>query len=200
LVLAHQDDRYIPAFFGRGGADATLDEIEQFATGTRTLPRADRVLATGLFTDIGGSTRLAAELGDQRWGQVLENHHALVRRQLDRFRGKEVKVMGDGFLATFDGPAHAIACTIAIRDATRQIGRGVRAGLHTGEIEIGGSDIAGRAVHIGQRVSSFAEPGEVLVSRTVVDLVVGSGMQFSDRGGHELKGVPGLWRIFAVET
>ena len=152
-----------------------------------------------LFTDIAGSTRLAAELGDQRWGQVLENHHALVRRQLDRFRGNEVKVMGDGFLATFDGPARAIACACAIRDATRQVGLGVRAGLHTGEIEIGISDIAGLAVHIGQRVSSFAEPGEVLVSRTVVDLVVGSGMQFADRGEHELKGVPGLWRIFAVE-
>lgn len=223
LVLAHEDDRYIPAYFGRylaehiagatmvelegadhlywvGGADATLDQIERFATGTRAPPRPERVLATVLFTDIAGSTRLAAELGDQRWGQVLENHHALVRRQLDRFRGNEVKVMGDGFLATFDGPARAIACACAIRDATRQVGLGVRAGLHTGEIEIGRSDIAGLAVHIGQRVSSFAEPGEVLVSRTVVDLVVGSGMQFADRGEHELKGVPGLWRIFAVET
>ncbi|HEY5155047.1 MAG TPA: adenylate/guanylate cyclase domain-containing protein [Acidimicrobiales bacterium] len=223
LVLAHHDDIYIPPSFGRyladhipdatmielegadhlywvGDADAALDEIEHFATGTRTLPRAERILATVLFTDIAGSTRLAAELGDQRWGQVLENHHALVRRQLERFRGSEVKVMGDGFLATFDGPARAIACACAIRDATRQIGLGVRAGLHTGEIEIGGSDIAGLAVHIGQRVSSLAEPGEVLVSRTVVDLVVGSGTQFSDRGEHELKGVPGRWRVFAVDT
>jgi len=223
LVLAHRDNLYMPAHFGRylaehipaatmielegadhlywvGDADATLDEIEQFATGTRTPPRAERVLATVLFTDIAGSTRLAAELGDQRWGQVLEHHHELVRRQLERFRGHEVKVMGDGFLATFDGPARAIACACAIRDATRQVGLGVRAGLHTGEIEIGGSDIAGLAVHIGQRVSSLAEPGEVLVSRTVVDLVVGSGMQFADRGEHQLKGVPGQWRIFAVET
>jgi len=130
---------------------------------------------------------------------LLERHHDLVRQQLERFRGREVKTTGDGFLATFDGPARAIACACAIRDAVSRLGLGVRAGLHTGEIEITESDVAGIAVHIGQRVSSLAQPGEVLVSRTVVDLVVGSGIQFSDRGEHSLKGVPGSWKIFAVE-
>jgi class 3 adenylate cyclase len=155
---------------------------------------------TVLFTDIAGSTSRAAELGDQRWSALLGRHHDLVRRQLERFRGREVKTMGDGFLATFDGPARAIACACAIRDAVSQLGLGVRAGLHTGELEIRDSDVAGIAVHIGQRVSSLAQPGEVLVSRTVVDLVVGSGIQFSDRGEHDLKGVPGSWRIFGVEA
>jgi len=136
---------------------------------------------------------------DERWSALLERHHDLVRQQLERFRGREVKTTGDGFLATFDGPARAIACACAIRDAVSRLGLGVRAGLHTGEIEITESDVAGIAVHIGQRVSSLAQPGEVLVSRTVVDLVVGSGIQFSDRGEHSLKGVPGSWKIFAVE-
>jgi len=222
LVLLHQDNFYMPAQFGRylaehipnatlveleggdhlywvGNPDATLDQIEQFATGTRAQPRAERVLATVLFTDIAASTSRAAELGDERWSALLERHHELVRRQLERFRGREVKTMGDGFLATFDGPARAIACGCAIRDAISQLGLGVRAGLHTGEIEIADSDVAGIAVHIGQRVSSLAQPGEVLVSRTVVDLVVGSGIKFSDRGDHVLKGVPGSWKIFAVE-
>jgi len=223
LVLLHQDDLYIPPALGRylaehipdaklveleggdhlywvGNPDATLDEIEQFATGTRAQTRIERVLATVLFTDIAGSTSRAAELGDERWSALLERHHDVVRRQLERFRGSEVKTMGDGFLATFDGPARAIACACAIRDAVSQLGLGVRAGLHTGEIEITDSDVTGIAVHIGQRVSSLAEPGEVLVSRTVVDLVVGSGIKFSDRGDHDLKGVPGYWKIFAVEA
>jgi class 3 adenylate cyclase len=154
---------------------------------------------TVLFTDITGSTSRAAELGDERWSGLLRRHHDLVRRQLERFRGREVKTMGDGFLATFDGPARAIACACAIRDAVGQLGLGVRAGLHTGELDITDSDVAGIAVHIGQRVSSLAQPGEVLVSRTVVDLVVGSGIQFSDRGEYDLKGVPGTWRLFAVD-
>jgi len=186
----------------RGLPDATLDEIEQFVTGARAQPKAERVLATVFFTDIAGSTSRAGELGDERWNALLERHHDVVRRQLERLRGREVKTMGDGFLATFDGPARAIARAIAcaIRDAVSQLGLGVRTGLHTGEIEItDDSDVAGLAVHIGQRVSSIAKPGEVLVSRTVVDLVVGSGIQFSDRVEHDLKGVPGSWKIFAVE-
>jgi class 3 adenylate cyclase len=223
LVLAHRDNVYMPAMFSRylveripdarfveldgadhlywvGDADATLDEIEQFATGTRSQPRAERVLATVLFTDIVGSTTRAAELGDLRWGELLEAHHAVVRRQLEHFRGREVKVIGDGFLAVFDGPARAIACACAIRDGVHRLGLGVRAGLHTGEIETSESDVGGMAVHIGQRVSSLAEPGEVLVSRTVVDLVIGSGIQFSDRGEHQLKGVPNAWQLFAVDA
>jgi class 3 adenylate cyclase len=223
LVLLHQDNLYMPAVFGRylaahipdaelvelsgadhlywvGDPDATLSEIERFTTGTRAEPRVERVLTTVLFTDIAGSTSRASELGDERWRALLDRHHELVRRQLERFRGTEVKTMGDGFLATFDGPARAIACACAIRDAVGQLGLGVRAGLHTGEIEIHDSDVAGIAVHIGQRVSSLARPGEVLVSRTVVDLVVGSNIQFTDRGEHDLKGVPGSWRIFAVDA
>jgi class 3 adenylate cyclase len=223
LVLLHRDNFYMPAMFGRylgqripdaklveldggdhlywvGDADATLDEIEQFATGARSQPRAERVLATVLFTDIAGSTIRAAELGDLRWGEVLEAHNAVVRRLLERFRGREVKVMGDGFLAVFDGPARAIACACAIRDGVRQLGLNVRAGLHTGEIETSDTDVAGMAVHIAQRVSSLAEPSEVLVSRTVVDLVIGSGIEFSDRGEHQLRGVPNAWRIFAVNA
>ena len=222
LVLLHVDNSYMPPFFGRylaehipgaklieldggdhlywvGRPDATLDRIEQFVTGAQTQARVERVLATVLFTDIAGSTGQAAQLGDERWGALLGRHHEVVRRQLERYRGTEVKTMGDGFPATFDGPARAIACACAIRDAVAQLGLGVRAGLHTGEIEIGDSDVAGIAVHIGQRVSSLAQPGEVLVSRTVVDLVVGSGIQFSDRGEHDLRGVPGTWRLFAVD-
>jgi class 3 adenylate cyclase len=221
LVLAHRANRYMPAFFGRylaeriagarfveldgadhlywiGDADVTLDHIERFATGDRSTPRADRVLATVLFTDIAGSTTHASDLGDLRWTQVLERHNELVRRQIERFRGREIKTMGDGFLVLFDGPARAVACACAIRDAVRQIGLEVRAGLHTGEVEMSDTDVAGMAVHIGQRVSSLAVAGEILVSRTVVDLVVGSGLQFDDRGEHQLKGVPGAWNIFAV--
>ena len=225
LVLLHKKNAYMPAFFGRylaqripnarlvelngadhlywiGDADAALDEIERFVTGARSGPRPERILATVLFTDIEASTTRAAVLGDLRWSRVLERHDALVRRQLQRFRGTEIKTLGDGFLALFDGPARAIACANAIRDGVRQIGLETRCGVHTGEVEMtnGDNDVAGMAVHIGQRISSLAGAGEVFVSRTVVDLVVGSGLQFTDRGEHELKGVPGAWRIFAVDA
>jgi pimeloyl-ACP methyl ester carboxylesterase len=185
--------------FFTGDADAVLDEIEEFLTGTRPTPEPDRVLATVLFTDLVRSTERAVELGDARWRNVLESHQAHVRRQLDRFQGREVKTTGDGFLATFDGPARAIRCAVAIRDAVRSLELEIRAGLHTGEVEISGDDIAGVAVHISARVAAAAGAGEVLVSRTVVDLVAGSGLTFTDRGEHSLKGVPGEWRLFAVE-
>jgi class 3 adenylate cyclase len=181
-----------------GDQDSIVAEIQDFVTGVRPAPAPNRVLATILFTDIVASTRLASELGDQRWHALLADHHRVVRRQLDRFGGNEVKTVGDGFLATFDGPARAIRCALAIRDELRELGLEVRAGLHTGEIEIQADDIAGLAVHIGARVSALAGPGEVLVSSTVRDLVVGSGIGFEDRGSHELKGVPGEWRVLAV--
>ena len=152
-----------------------------------------------LFTDIVGSTRLAAELGDQRWRDLLASHYALVRRELHAFRGREVKTVGDGFLATFDGPARAIRCACAIRDAVRPLGIEIRAGLHTGECELMGDDVGGIAVHIGARVAAGAAPGEVLVSSTVKDLVAGSGLRFADRGAHTLHGVPGEWRLCAVD-
>jgi class 3 adenylate cyclase len=181
-----------------GDADADLDEIEEFLTGVRHAPATDRVLATVLFTDIVGSTERAAELGDRRWRELLDMHDRAVRRQLERFRGREVNTAGDGFLATFDGPGRAIECACAIRDAVQAFGVEVRAGLHTGEVELRGKDVAGMAVHIGARVGASARPGDVLVSSTVKDLVVGSGIQFDDRGEHELKGVPGTWRLYAV--
>jgi class 3 adenylate cyclase len=152
-----------------------------------------------MFTDIVDSTRRAGELGDRRWRDELERHDELVRRQLERFRGREVKTTGDGFLATFDGPARGIRCALAINEAVRQLGIDIRAGLHTGECELRGDDVAGMAVHIGARVGAMAEAGEVLVSSTVRDLVVGSGIEFADRGATELKGVPGEWRLFSVE-
>jgi class 3 adenylate cyclase len=183
-----------------GNPEEMLGEIEEFVTGARAAPRGERVLATILFTDIASSTVRAAELGDDRWREVLDRHNAVVSRQLERFRGHKIKATGDGVLATFDGPARAIACACAIRDAARQVGVEVGAGIHTGEIELVGADIAGLAVHIGQRICAYAGPGEVLVSRTVIDLVVGSGIKFSDRGDHQLKGVPGTWRIFAVKA
>jgi class 3 adenylate cyclase len=182
-----------------GDTDAVVDEIEEFLTGTRHAPETDRVLATVLFTDIVGSTEHAAELGDRRWRELLDSHDRTVRRQLDRFRGHEVKTAGDGFLATFDGPGRAIQCACTIRDAVKALGIEVRAGLHTGEVERRGQDLGGIGVHIAARVSAAAAPGEVLVSRTVVDLVAGSGIEFDDRGEHELKGVPDTWRLFAVE-
>jgi class 3 adenylate cyclase len=181
-----------------GDSDADVDEIEEFLTGTRHAAETDRLLATVLFTDIVGSTERAAGLGDRRWRQVLDSHDRAVRRQLDRFRGREVHTAGDGFLATFDGPGRAIQCACAIRDAVGALGVGVRVGLHTGEIEVRGDDVAGMAVHIGARVSSVADAGEVLVSSTVKDLVVGSAIEFADRGEHELKGVPGSWRLYGV--
>jgi class 3 adenylate cyclase len=182
-----------------GDTDAVVDEIEEFLTGSRHAPEADRVLATVLFTDIVGSTERAAELGDRRWRDLLDTHDETVRRQLKRFRGHEVKTAGDSFLATFDGPGRAILCACAIRDAVRALGMEVRAGLHTGEIERRGDDVAGLAVHIGARVASCAGPGEVLVSGAIPPLVAGSGIRFEDRGERELKGVPGTWRLFAVE-
>jgi pimeloyl-ACP methyl ester carboxylesterase len=181
-----------------GDQDVLLDEVEEFLTGTRPAAEPDRVLATVLFTDIVSSTERAAELGDRRWRDVLFSHHAVVRRELDRFRGREVKTVGDGFLATFDGPARAVRCACAIRDGVGALGLSLRAGLHTGECELIGDDVGGIAVHIGARVAAKALTSEVLVSSTVKDLVVGSGIDFEDRGAHRLKGVPGSWRLFAA--
>jgi class 3 adenylate cyclase len=183
-----------------GDSDADLDEIEEFLTGARHSRETDRVLATVLFTDIVGSTKRAAQLGDRDWRELLDAHDRVVRRQLERFRGREVNTAGDGFLATFDGPGRAIVCACAIRDAVRALGIEVRAGLHTGEVEVRGNDIAGMAVHIGARVAAIAEAGEVLVSGAVPPLVTGSGIQFAERGEHELKGVPERWHLFAVEV
>ncbi len=173
-----------------GNTDEVVDEIEEFLTGVRRGPEPDRVLATVLFTDIAGSTEQATKLGDRRWRELLERHHDLVREQLGRFHGREVDTAGDGFLATFDGPARAIRCGSA--------GLEIRAGVHTGECELFGDKVAGLAVHTGARVASLAGPGEVLVSATVKDLVAGSGIEFEDRGTQELKGVPGKWRLYAV--
>jgi class 3 adenylate cyclase len=183
-----------------GDQEAILAEIEDFVTGIRPVLDPRRVLATVVFTDIVESTRLASELGDARWQRLLSDHNRLVRRQLDRFGGVEIKVVGDGFLATFDGPARAVRCAVAIRDEVREIGLEIRAGLHIGEIEVLPDDIAGLAVHIGARVSALAGTGEILVSSTIKDLVVGSGLEFDERGSHVLKGVPGDWRLFAVRT
>lgn len=182
-----------------GDAASVLGAVEEFLTGTRPPPEPDRTLATVLFTDIVGSTTKAAELGDLAWRTLLERHHALIRRQLARFRGREVDTAGDGFLASFDGPARAIRCACAIVEAVRELGLEVRAGVHTGECELADGKVAGIAVHVGARVAEAARPGEVLVSQTVKDLVVGSGIVFAERGAAELKGVPGEWRLYAVE-
>ena len=178
--------------------DVVLDEVEEFLTGVRPVAEPERVLATVMFTDIEGSTARDAELGDRRWRELLDAHHTAVRRELERFRGREVKTTGDGFLATFDGPARAINCGQAIVDATRALGLAVRVGIHSGEIELVGDDVAGIAVNIASRVGALATPGEVLVSETVKGLVAGSGITFTDRGEHELKGVPDRWRLFTV--
>jgi len=181
-----------------GDSDALIDEVEEFITGTR--PRVDRtrVLATALFTDIVGSTEHARSLGDHRWKTLLEAHHALVREQLERFDGREIDTAGDGFFATFDGPARAARCACSIRDAVHDLGLQIRAGVHTGEVELLGDDVAGIAVHVAARVSAAAGSDEVLVTQTVKDLVLGSGIEFADRGAHTLKGVPDEWRLYAV--
>jgi class 3 adenylate cyclase len=181
-----------------GDGDSVIAEVEQFVTGSRRAPELHRVLATLLFTDIVGSTERVADLGDRGWTGLLDEHNRLVRTELERFDGREIDTAGDGFLATFDGPARGVRCAQAVQSAVRVLGIDIRAGLHTGEIEQRGSDVAGLAVHIGARVAAAAAPGEVLVSSTVKDLVVGSGIEFSDRGTHALKGVPGEWRLFSV--
>jgi class 3 adenylate cyclase len=177
-----------------------VDEIEEFLTGTRGAADHTRMLTTLVFTDVVGSTDRVATIGDRAWHTVLDRHDEAVRRQLARFSGHQEKLTGDGMLATFDGPARAIRCGSAIRDAARQIGLDVRVGIHTGEVERRGTELAGIAVHLARRVCQTAQPGEVLVSRTVVDLVAGSGIAFDDRGKHELKGIPVAWRLFAVAT
>jgi class 3 adenylate cyclase len=186
-------------------ADATPDEemlgeIVEFLTGDRPTAEIDRILTTVLFTDIVRSTELAASLGDQRWRELLDSHDSIVRAQLRRFRGSEIKTTGDGFLVSFDGPARAIRCARAIADGVRTLGIDVRAGLHTGECEVRGDDLSGLAVHIAARIGSFAGAGDVVVSGTVKDLVIGSGIAFVDRGEHELRGVPGTWKLFSVES
>jgi class 3 adenylate cyclase len=183
-----------------GDQEAVAAEIQAFITGVRPAPEPDRVLATVLFTDIVDSTKLASELGDRRWREVLGRHDAAVRSELERFRGRQIKNTGDGVLATFDGPARAIRCAAAIGMAVRPLDLEIRAGLHTGEIELSGEDVQGIAVHIGARVAAMARSGEVLVSSTVKDLVAGSGLDFEDRGAHAIKGVPGEWRLYAVKS
>jgi class 3 adenylate cyclase len=221
LVVQHTDDPIILPAMGKYIADhipgakyvelpgrnlyhfvepwrASFQEIAEFLTGQQADVADDRVLATVLFTDIVDSTRRAAEMGDRDWHALLDAHDAVVRSQLARFRGREVNTSGDGFLAMFDGPQRAIRCAMAIRDAVQALGIEVRAGLHTGECEVRGDDIGGIGVHIGARVSALAGPNDVLVSSTLRDLVIGSGLEFEERGSYELKGVPGEWRLFAV--
>ncbi|OBA85486.1 hydrolase [Mycobacteriaceae bacterium 1482268.1] len=221
LVVQHAEDPFIPPEWGRYVAHHiegakyvevpgrnvyhfvepwrdSFRVIAEFLTGQQAEVPDDRVLATVLFTDIVDSTRRAAALGDRDWHALLDAHDAVVRSQLARFRGREVNTSGDGFLAMFDGPQRAIRCAVAIRDALQALGIEVRAGLHTGECEVRGDDIGGIAVHIGARVSALAGPNDVLVSSTLRDLVIGSGLEFEDRGAHQLKGVPGEWRLFAV--
>jgi class 3 adenylate cyclase len=220
LVTHEIDDKYIPVEVGREvaslipgarfidypGQDTygwthapAIDDVEEFLTGRRPVGEVDRVLATVMFTDIVGSTEHASRLGDGRWRELLNEHHTIVRNELARWRGTEVKTIGDGFLATFDGPARAVRCAASIVDEIEQLGLKLRAGLHTGECELVGDDVAGIAVHISARVMSCADAGEVLASSTVKDLVVGSGLNFEDRGLHELRGVPDKWRLYALE-
>lgn len=223
LVLHREGDRAVPIEFGRymagriprarfvplpgsdhllsaGDIESVVGEVAEFVTGARPGPEPDRILATVMFVDIVDSTSLAAELGDRRWREVLADWYALVRRNLLEFRGRELDTAGDGLLAAFDGPARAVRCACAITGATHRLGVTVRAGLHTGECEILGPKLSGIAVHIGARVTSLADSGEVLVSSTVKDLVVGSGIEFDDRGLQALKGVPDQWRLYAVTS
>jgi class 3 adenylate cyclase len=181
-----------------GGAAAMLDEIEEFVTGVRGGADAERVLTTIMFTDIVGSTRRAAELGDNRWRDLLDNHDNIVRHEIQRFGGREVNTAGDGFVATFSSPSAAIACADAIVDAVRVLDIEVRIGIHAGEVEVRGADVAGMAVHIAARVSALASASEVLVSSTLRDIVTGSRHSFAERGEHALKGVPGEWRLYAL--
>jgi class 3 adenylate cyclase len=174
-----------------------LDEVEEFVTGVRS-GGSDRVVATVLFTDIVGSTERAASMGDDRWRDLLDNHDSMIRHQLERFGGREVNTVGDGFLAVFSSPSVAIDCAAAIVAAMRLLAIEVRAGVHIGEVEVRGGDVAGMAVHIGARIAALAAPSEVLVSSTVREIVTGSRWVFHARGEHELKGVPGRWRLYAV--
>jgi class 3 adenylate cyclase len=197
------DARYVELegrdnMFSLGDTEALIGELEEHLTGARHEHEPDRMLATVMFTDICDSTRRAAEMGDRGWRFLLERHDALFRQALNRHRGREVKRTGDGFLATFDGPARAIRCAASVAEAMGSLGIEVRAGLHTGELEVMDGDLGGLAVHIAARVMDAASPSEVLVSGTVKDLVVGSGIGFETRGEHQLRGVPGEWRLFAV--
>jgi class 3 adenylate cyclase len=223
LVLHHADNRWIRAnngqyiaehidgakyielsgadgLFFAGDQDATLGEIEAFLTGTRSPPEHDRVLATVLFTDVVSSTQRVTELGDARWRDLLDTHDRIAADEVSRFRGRVIKSTGDGTLATFDGPARAIRCAASIGEAVRSVGIEIRAGLHTGEVELRGDDIGGIAVHTAARVMGQAGPGEILVSNTVKDLVVGSGIEFLDRGDHELRGLEGRRQLFAHQS
>lgn len=221
LVIHRAGDRVIPVESGRylaehipgaryaevpgddhfpfvGDVDSLVDEVEEFVTGTRPERERNRVLATVLFTDIVDSTRRAAELGDRRWTELLAEHHRRAQEELERHRGTIVRIEGDGTLSTFDGPARAVGCAHALRESVRALGLEIRAGLHTGEVELAATGVEGIAVHIGARIAALGAPGEVLVSSTVKDLVVGSGLEFADRGVYELKGVPGEWRLYSV--
>lgn len=223
LVLHRTGDPVIPIFLGRqvaslipgatmheldggdhfpitGDSDAIVAEVEEFVTGTRTGAEPDRVLATLLFTDIVDSTRTAADLGDRRWHALLDEHRVLVRRDIERFRGRELATTGDGFLASFDGPARAVRCAQAIVLAAAGIGLAVRAGVHAGEFDLRENDASGLTVHIASRVANLAGAGEVLTSSTVKDLLAGSGIEFEARGEHQLKGVPDTWRLFAARA
>lgn len=186
-------------FWWVGNSESVADEIQEFLTGERWATEPDRVLATVFFTDIVASTKKAAEIGDRRWHDLVDNHNALVKKIIARFSGRVVESTGDGFLATFDGPSRAIQCAIAIKDEVLGLGIEIRAGLHTGEIELIGQNVGGIAVHIAARVSAKAEASEVWASSTVKDLVVGSGVQFTERGVYNLKGVPGEWRLFSID-
>jgi pimeloyl-ACP methyl ester carboxylesterase len=223
LVMHRRGDRWIPVSHGRyladhiqgaryvefsgedhfqfvGDVDAIAREIKSFLGATREtrLEEADRMLATVLFTDIVSSTERAADLGDRRWKELLDSHDRMVRNALDKFGGREIKTTGDGFLAAFDGPGKAVNCADEVRAGAKSLGMQIRAGLHVGEVELRGADIGGIAVHVASRVLSNAAPDEILVSSTVKDLVIGAGIEFDDRGPHELKGVPGEWRLYAV--